>query len=273
MCATWDGPNSESDSNEGQCRVSWLSDPLNNFRNFEASYGSDVNDSELRLSHNGRYLLYSGSGTYDMQMRRLNPGITLWDIESGAKVYDSHYEGGGGPIWGFGPDDSWFVVWMSHPVFGNGTYVLFVGDSIPRYRFPTYSTFFNDLFSQAFFIKKDDAIVASRKVTTDITPVSVAEDAEVLRHPYVKRGPALDNISVRLGTVECSVARDGGFEWQLYSSSMAVVANGRLMAQPDQSSPCEIIAKLNVVPASGLYILTYFSSTKKVIGSIKLMLE
>lgn len=274
VCATWDGPDSEHDDNYGQCRVSWLSNPGKVFRTFGANHGSDVEDTDLALSHNGQYLAYSGKGRYDWLMQQtLYPGLTVWDIESGSKVYDSHYEGGAGPIWGFGPDDSWFVAWLSHPVYGNGTYLFFVGDSIPRYRFKTYTTYFNDDYSKAYDIVRNRTTVSARQITTRIVPVSVEEELGTILYPNVRRGPETTMLTIRLGTNECKLLKESGATWNLFNSSMNKLSEGKFDALRDNSSACQIESRLSVEPASGMYILTIVAPSKGVRTSVKLMLD
>lgn len=273
VCATWDGPDTENDDNYGQCRVSWLSNPGEVFRTFVANYGSDVENSELALSNNGRMLMYCGRGYRDALNRPIKPGFTVWDIESGSKIYDPHYEGGGGPLWGFGPDDSWFVAWLSHPVYGNGTYVFFVGDSIPRYRFKTYTTYFNDDFSKAYDIVRNSTRVSARQITTRIVPVSVEEELGTIRYPNVRRGSESTALIIRLGTSECDLVNTNGAVWQLFNSSIKKVAEGNIEVLSGDGQVCEIETSLSVEPAPGMYILMLLQPEKGVKRSIKLMLD
>ncbi len=273
VCATWDGPDSENDENYGQCRVSWLSNPGEVFRTFVANYGSDVEDSELALSNSGRMLMYCGRGYRDALNRPIKPGFTVWDIESGSKIFDPHYEGGAGPLWGFGPDDSWFVAWLSHPVYGNGTYVFCVGVLNATARTEIYTTYFNDDFSKAYDIVRNSTKVSARQITTRIVPVSVEEELGTLRYPNVRRGPETTMLTIRLGTNDCELIKESGAIWNLFNSSMNKLAEGKFDALSDNASACQIESRLSVEPAPGMYILTIVAPSKGVKSSVKLMLD
>lgn len=270
---TWDGPNNINDENWGQCRVSWLDNPLSQYKTFASDYGRSNEDTYLGLSRDGRYLFHGGNTTESTFNRPVYPGFTVWEVGTGRVMNQVHYSGCSG-YWGFSPTSDWFSTWVIHPEYGGANYVFFVGDSLPRYRFQKSVSLYDRDFSRGFKKLRYDSIITARKIETAIVPVSVDYDQPILRYPQVRRGPGSDDITIDVYSQEnLGMREDDRLECQMFDLSLRLITAQELVPIMLDNSRYRVVLHLNTVTAPGVYIVTFRSPLSSVHGSIKFLLD
>ncbi len=273
VCVTWDGPNNINDENRGQCRVSWLDNPLSQYKTFASNYGRSSEDTYLGLSRDGRYLFHGGYATESMFDRPVNPGFTVWEVATGRVMNQVHYSGCYG-YWGFSPTSDWFSTWVIHPEYGGANYVFFVGDSLPRYRFQTSASFYDRDFSRGFKKLRYDSIITARKIETAIVPVSVDHDQPILRYPQVRRGPSSDDITIDVYSQEnLGMGEDDRLVCQMFDLNLRLISTHELTPIVLDKSSFRFVLHMNTVTAPGVYMVTFRSSLSSVRGTIKFLLD